>query len=71
MNAEEPDVTTPVVRAVGPRPLGGLADLADLLGGESAGSRRFLTGLIAGAVVGAIVAGGSLVRRRRKRSDKA
>jgi hypothetical protein len=54
---------------VGPRPLGGLADLADLLGGESAGSRRFLTGLIAGAIVGAIVAGGSLVRRRRKGRD--
>jgi hypothetical protein len=51
----------------GPRPLGGLADLAELLGGETTGSRRFLTGVIAGAVVGAALAGGSLLRRRRRR----
>lgn len=51
---------------LGPRPLGGLADLAELLSGESTGSRRFLTGLVAGAVVGAVVTGGQLLRRRRK-----
>jgi len=39
------------------RPLGGLADLADLLGGESDRSRRLLGGLVAGAVVGAAIAG--------------
>jgi len=48
-----------------PRPLGGLADLADLLGGESDRSRRFLGGVIAGALVGAAVAGAALLRRRR------
>jgi hypothetical protein len=53
-----------------PRPLGGLADLADLLGGESDRSRRFLGGLIAGALVGAAVAGAALVRRRRDGSEK-
>ncbi len=53
-----------------PRPLGGLADLADLLGGESDRSRRFLGGLIAGALVGAAVAGAALVRRRRDDSEK-
>jgi hypothetical protein len=49
---------------VGPRSLGGLADLADLLGGESERSRRFLGGLVAGAVVGAALAGAVLVRRQ-------
>ena len=53
-----------------PRPLGGLADLADLLGGESDRSRRFLGGLIAGALVGAAVAGAALVRRRRDDGEK-
>jgi hypothetical protein len=53
-----------------PRPLGGLADLADLLGGESDRSRRFLGGLIAGALVGAAVAGAALVRRRRDETDR-
>ena len=42
-----------------------LAELADLLGGESSRSRRFLGGLIAGALVGAAVAGSTLLRRRR------
>ena len=44
---------------------GGLADVAELLGGESDRSRRFLGGLIAGALVGAAVAGSTLLRRRR------
>jgi hypothetical protein len=39
-------------------------DLADLLGGDSDRSRRFLGGLIAGALVGAAVAGGALLQRR-------
>jgi hypothetical protein len=50
-----------------PRPLGGLADLAELLGGESDRSRRFLGGLVAGALVGAAVAGAALFRARRRR----
>ena len=57
--------------AAGPRPLGGLGDLADLLGGETTGSRRFLTGLITGAVVGAVLAGGQLIRRRRSGRRRA
>lgn len=51
-------------RSGGPRPLGGLADLADLLGGESERSRRFLGGLAAGALVGAALAGAVLFRRQ-------
>jgi hypothetical protein len=47
-----------------PVPIGGLEDLADLLGGDSDRSRRFLGGLIAGALVGAAVAGSALVRNR-------
>lgn len=49
---------------VGPRPLGALADLAELLGGDSPRSRRFLGGAIAGALVGAALAGSLLMRRR-------
>jgi len=41
-----------------------LADVAELLGGDTQRSRRFLGGLIAGALVGAAVAGSLLVRRR-------
>jgi hypothetical protein len=56
------------VRPVGPRPLGNLADLAELMRGETPASRTFLGGLAAGAIVGAVLAGGSLLRRRgRKR----
>ena len=54
-----------VVRIEGAPPVpGGLAELADLLGGESDGSRRFLGGLIAGALVGAALAGTAFLRRR-------
>ena len=63
--------TTPEVgpRRTGPdtRPLGGLADLADLLGGESARSRRLLGGLAAGGLVGAAVAGAILRLGRSRR----
>lgn len=55
--------------STGPQPLGGLADLAELLGGESDRSRRFLGGLIAGALVGAAVAGVAALRRRSSGRD--
>jgi hypothetical protein len=45
------------------RPLGALADLAELLGGDSERSRRFMGGLVAGALVGAAIAGAALLRR--------
>ena len=43
-----------------------LAELADLLGGESRPSRRFLGGLIVGALAGAAVAGAAAMRRRSR-----
>jgi hypothetical protein len=43
----------------------GLGELVDLLGGESQRSRRFLGGIVLGALVGAAVAGSSLVRQRK------
>jgi hypothetical protein len=49
-----------------PRPLGALADLAELMGGDSDRSRRLLGGLAAGALVGAAVAG-TLLRLRAGR----
>jgi len=55
--------------ARGTRPLGGLADLAELLGGESDRSRRLLGGLVAGAVVGAAIAGTVLHLGRSRRRD--
>jgi len=42
-----------------------LADLADLLGGESSRSRRFLGGLVVGALAGAALAGVAALRRRQ------
>ena len=54
-----------VARIAGEPPAqGALTELMDLLGGESEGSRRFLGGIIAGALVGAAVAGTALLRRR-------
>jgi hypothetical protein len=54
-----------VARIAGEPPAQGvLTELVDLLGGESEGSRRFLGGIIAGALVGAAVAGTALLRRR-------
>jgi len=64
MNDERPEGDRRVALPTGPRPLGGLADLAELLGGESARSRKFLGGLVIGALVGAAVAGGSFLRHR-------
>ncbi len=53
-----------VARITGQPPMqGGLAQLGEILGGESEGSRRFLGGLIAGALVGAALAGTALLRR--------
>lgn len=50
----------------GPRPMGSsLADLSELLGGDTRRSRQFLGGLIAGALVGAAIAGTTVLRRRR------
>ena len=57
-------------RRDGPRPMGSsLADLSELLGGDTNRSRQFLGGLIAGALVGAAIAGTTLLRRRRE-SDR-
>jgi len=46
-----------------------LAELADLLGGESSRSKRFLGGLVVGALAGAAVAGASVLARRRGSDD--
>ena len=46
-----------------------LADLADLLGGESSRSRRFLGGLVIGALAGAAIAGAAARRLRVKEDD--
>jgi hypothetical protein len=48
-------------------PLASLADLAELLNGESAGSKRFLGGLALGALVGAAIAGSTIWQRRRRK----
>jgi hypothetical protein len=41
-----------------------LAELADLLGGESSRSKRFLGGLVVGALAGAALAGATVLSRR-------
>ena len=41
-----------------------LTELADLLGGESSRSKRFLGGLVVGALAGAAMAGLAALRRR-------
>jgi hypothetical protein len=43
-----------------------LAELAELLGGESTRSRRFLGGLVIGALAGAAIAGAVAARIRAK-----
>ena len=46
-----------------------LAELADLLGGESSRSKRFLGGLVVGALAGAALAGIEALRRQQARDD--
>ena len=48
-----------------------LAELADLLGGESSRSKRFLGGLVVGALAGAALAGVTALSRRRGSHDDA
>ena len=61
------DLADPVpLRPVGPRPLGALGDLAELLAGDSQRSRRFLGGIGVGALVGAAIAGSTIWRRMAK-----
>ena len=66
MGNSDLDRRTVARRATDPRPLGGLADLAELVGGDSERSKRFMGGLVAGALVGAAIAGSLLLRRRRQ-----
>ena len=67
MNSDTtPDARPAKTPVLVPTAIGQLADLAELLGGESARSRRFLGGLVVGALVGAAVAGGTLFRRRTR-----
>jgi hypothetical protein len=67
--SDDPEPEGGPVPSTGPRPLGNLADLAELLGGESQSSRRFLGGLVVGALVGAAIAGSTLLRGRHRRSS--
>lgn len=61
-----PERTPDEPRTAGPRPLGSLADLSELLGGDTSRSRRFLGGLMVGALVGAAIAGSTALRLRGK-----
>jgi hypothetical protein len=56
-------------RSTEPRPLGDLGDLAELLGGDSERSKKFLGGLAAGALVGAALAGAALLSGRRRNEE--
>ena len=47
-----------------------LAELAELLGGESSRSRRFLGGLVIGALAGAAIAGAVAAQLRSQRGPK-
>ena len=53
-----------------PTPSARLAELAELLGGEGSPSRKFLGGLVIGALAGAALAGSAVVRRRARPRDK-
>ena len=64
-DSSQRDDAVPARRGAEPVPLGGLADLAELLGGDTDRSRRFLGGLVAGAAIGAALAGALLMNRRR------
>jgi hypothetical protein len=46
-----------------------LIELADLLGGESSRSKRFLGGLVVGALAGAALAGATVLGRRLSTRD--
>lgn len=48
-----------------------LTELAELLGGESSRSRRFLGGLVIGALAGAAIAGAAAARLRSRDSSKS
>jgi hypothetical protein len=54
------------------RPLStALTDAAGLLSGDSGTSRRFIAGLVIGALVGAAVAGSSFIRARTSATRQA
>ena len=62
-SAERPTPDAPATRGTA----GPVVDaLSELLGGESPRSRRFLGGLVAGALVGAAIAGSTIWRRISK-----
>lgn len=59
MNATEPEDGPPPVRG----PLQGLVDVSDLLGAHPPHVGTFLRGLTIGALVGAVLAGSTILRR--------
>lgn len=52
-------------------PLQGLGEVAELLRGESPDSKRFLRGLVLGALVGAAIAGSRIWAGRRESERRA